>query len=95
MLDQPNLDKIDHEHLLMLYEITRTMNSSLDFDEVLNIVMDSMMQVTRAQRGFLMIADENGRLARFRSRAASTATRPKNPTARRLSIRWWRRTSRC
>lgn len=62
MLDQPNLNKIEQEHLLMLYEITRAMNSSLDFEEVLDIVMDSMMQVTRAQRGFLMIANEDGRL---------------------------------
>jgi sigma-B regulation protein RsbU (phosphoserine phosphatase) len=58
MADQPALDKISSEHLLTLYEITRTMNSSLDFDEVLNIVMDTMMQVTRAQRGFLMIAGD-------------------------------------
>jgi len=63
MLDQPNLHKIDHDHLLTLYEITRTMNSSLEFEEVLDIVMDSMMQVTGAQRGFLMIADDHtGRL---------------------------------
>ena len=62
MLDQPNLNKIDQEHLLMLYEITRTMNSSLDFAEVLDIVMDSMMQITQAQRGFLMVADDNGHL---------------------------------
>ncbi len=63
MLDQSNLNKIDHEHLLTLYEITRTMNSSLEFDEVLENVMDSMMQVTRAQRGFLMIVDDRtGRL---------------------------------
>jgi sigma-B regulation protein RsbU (phosphoserine phosphatase) len=59
MLDQPNLHKIDHEHLLTLYEITRAMNSSLEFDEVLNNVMDSMIQVTGAQRGFLMIADDD------------------------------------
>lgn len=50
MLWQPNLNKIDQAHLLTLYEITRAMNSSLDFEEVLNIVMDSMMQVTQAQR---------------------------------------------
>lgn len=62
MLNQPNLDDIDHEHLRSLYEITRAMNSSLDFDEVLNTVLDSMMQVTRAQRGFLMVADEGGSL---------------------------------
>lgn len=59
MFDRSNLDKIDHEHLLTLYEITRTMTSTLDFDEVLNLVMESMMQVTRAQRGFLMIADDH------------------------------------
>jgi phosphoserine phosphatase RsbU/P len=57
MSDQAALDNIGPEHLLTLYEITRTMNSSLDFDEVLNNVMDSVMQVTRAQRGFLMIDD--------------------------------------
>jgi phosphoserine phosphatase RsbU/P len=62
MLNQPNLDDIDHEHLRSLYEITRAMNSSLDFDEVLNTVLDSMMQVTRAQHGFLMVADEAGSL---------------------------------
>jgi serine phosphatase RsbU (regulator of sigma subunit) len=63
MTDQGALEQISSEHLLSLYEITRTMNSSLDFDEVLNTVMDSVMQVTRAQRGFLMIAgDESGRL---------------------------------
>ncbi len=58
MSDQPAFDKIGPEHLLTLYDITRTMNSSLDFDEVLNTVIDSTMHVTRAQRGFLMIADE-------------------------------------
>ncbi len=42
--------------------ITGTMNSSLDFDEVLNNVMDSVMEITNAQRGFLMIADETGEL---------------------------------
>jgi len=59
MIEQPHLDKIGQEHLLTLYTITRTINSSLDFDEVLNTVMDSMMQVTRAQRGFLMVAEED------------------------------------
>ncbi|MFO7321817.1 MAG: SpoIIE family protein phosphatase [Chloroflexota bacterium] len=60
MSDQAALEKIGPEHLLTLYEITRTINSSLDFDEVLNNVMDSVMQVTRAQRGFLMIAGDDG-----------------------------------
>lgn len=62
MLNPPNLDDIDHEHLRTLYEITRAMNSSLDFDEVLNSVLDAMMHVTRAQRGFLMVAEDDGSL---------------------------------
>lgn len=53
---------ISSEHLVSLYEITRTITSSLDFDEVLNLVMDSVMRVTKAQRGFLMTADEMGDL---------------------------------
>lgn len=58
MTDQSAPQNLSPEHLLTLYEITRTMNSTLDFAEVLNNVMDSVMQVTKAQRGFLMIADE-------------------------------------
>ncbi|MFW5771920.1 MAG: PP2C family protein-serine/threonine phosphatase [Phototrophicaceae bacterium] len=50
------------EHLRTLYEITGAMNSSLEFDEVLNNVMDSVMALTKAQRGFLMIAGDDGEL---------------------------------
>lgn len=62
MSDQPMLQKLTPEHLMSLYEITRSLNSSLDFDEVLNHAIDSIMHVTKAQRGVLMIADENGEL---------------------------------
>ncbi len=58
MTDQAAPQNLSPEHLLTLYEITGTMISSLDFNEVLNHVMDSMMEVTKAQRGFLMIADD-------------------------------------
>ncbi|MBZ0295792.1 MAG: SpoIIE family protein phosphatase [Anaerolineae bacterium] len=57
MSDQSAVNNLSSEHLLTLYEITRTMNSSLDFDDVLNRAMDSVMQVTKAERGVLMIAD--------------------------------------
>jgi phosphoserine phosphatase RsbU/P len=43
------------EHLATLYEITRTLNSSLDLDEVLENVMDRVIEVTGAERGFLML----------------------------------------
>ncbi len=58
MSDQPAVNKLSSDHLLTLYEITRTISSSLDFDEVLNRAMDSVMHVTKAERGVLMIADE-------------------------------------
>ena len=57
------VNKLSSEHLYTLYEITRAMNSTLDFDEVLNMAMDSVMQVTKAERGVLMIAhEESGEL---------------------------------
>ncbi len=56
------LNHLSSEHLQMLYAITQTMTSSLDFDEVLNTVMDSMMQISKAQRGFLVI-DADGALS--------------------------------
>jgi GAF domain-containing protein len=58
MSEQIPVNNLSADHLLTLYEITRTMNSSLDFDEVLNRAMDSVMQVTKAERGVLMIADD-------------------------------------
>lgn len=62
MADHIPPENLSPAHLRTLYEITGTMNSSLDFDEVLNNIMDSVMRVTKAQRGFLMIADEAGEL---------------------------------
>lgn len=58
MSDQLSLSNVSPEHLLTLYEITRTMNSSLDFGEVLKQSLDSIMQLTQAERGVLMIADD-------------------------------------
>lgn len=58
MSDQPGLHNISAEHLLTLYQITRVMNSSLEFSEVLDNVMDAVMHVTKAERGVLMIADD-------------------------------------
>ncbi len=64
MAEPAAINKLSSDHLYTLYEITRAMNSSLDFGEVLNMAMDSVMQVTKAERGVLMIADEyTGELA--------------------------------
>jgi phosphoserine phosphatase RsbU/P len=62
MTEQSAPQNLSPEHLLALYEITGVMNSSLNFDEALNNIMDSVMLITKAQRGFLMVADDNGEL---------------------------------
>ena len=49
------------EHLALLYRLSQTFNSSLDLDEVLNRVMDEVIAVMRAERGFVMLHEENGR----------------------------------
>lgn len=43
------------ERLALLFRISQTFNSSLDFDQVLNLVMDEVIAATRAERGFLML----------------------------------------
>lgn len=40
-----------------LYEIARMLNSTLEFDEVLSLVMDQVIEVVNAERGFLVLLD--------------------------------------
>jgi sigma-B regulation protein RsbU (phosphoserine phosphatase) len=49
------------EHLALLYRLSQTFNSSLDLDEVLNRVMDQVIAVMRAERGFVMLLEDDGR----------------------------------
>ena len=50
-------------HLATLYEISQTINSTLDLNEVLELVMDQVITVTGAERGFLMLRSEGGGMA--------------------------------
>jgi len=60
---QQDVATLDADHLKTLYTFSLNMNSSLDFNTVLNSFMDSVMEVTNAQRGFVMIdRDETGSL---------------------------------
>ena len=53
----------EHEQLSALYEVSRVINSTLDLEEVLKQVMDTIIELTGAERGFLMlIDDETGEL---------------------------------
>jgi len=45
-----------------LYNVSRLLGSSLDLQIVLDQVMDSIIQLTSAERGFLMLRDDDGNL---------------------------------
>jgi len=47
---------------MALAKIGGVVNSSLELDEVLRIVMDNIVRLTRAERGFLMLRNEKGEM---------------------------------
>ena len=53
--------KLPSERLELLYHLTRTFNSSLNLEEVLNRVMDEVISAVGAERGFVVLrVDEGG-----------------------------------
>ncbi len=56
----------EHENLTALYNVSQIVNSSLDLPHVLNLTMDLIIQVTGAERGFLMLIDEESGELSFR-----------------------------
>lgn len=52
----------EHNNLIALANIGQVINSSLELDEVLTIVMDNIVRLTKAERGFLMLRDEKGEM---------------------------------
>ena len=59
---QLELFEAQHSNLLALANIGQVINSSLELDEVLRIVMDNIVRLTRAERGYLMLRDEKGEM---------------------------------
>src|SRR5512140_3315610 len=49
------------EKLLLLLDISRNINSVLSTSEVLESVMDAVLSISTAQRGFLVLLDDNGK----------------------------------
>ncbi len=47
--------QLSSDRLALLYRVSQTFNSSLDLDEVLNRVMDEVIAITGAERGFVML----------------------------------------
>lgn len=62
MTSTPEPSQLSSERLNLLYNISQAFNSSLDLDEVLGTVMDEVITVTKAERGFVMLRDAEGEL---------------------------------
>ena len=54
-------DNKEENYFKVLYQISQELNSSLDFDKVLNSAMNQVIKLMRAERGFIMIK-EGGKL---------------------------------
>ncbi len=52
----------ERSKLLALANTTQAVNSSLELDEVLQLVMDTIVRLTVAERGFLMLRDTQGQM---------------------------------
>lgn len=48
----------ERQRLDTICDVSQVINSTLDLEELLNLVMDMIIQVTRAERGFLMLLNE-------------------------------------
>src|SRR5258708_11582978 len=53
---------VQQERLGKLYEVSRVIGSAIDLQTVLDQVMDAIIQLTGAERGFLMLLDDDGNL---------------------------------
>jgi GAF domain-containing protein len=54
------------DHVEALYAVSRALNSSLDLESALAVVIDSAIRLSGAERGFLMLSDETGAKLDFR-----------------------------
>lgn len=64
----------EHRNLSALAEIGQVINSSLELDEVLRIVMDNIVRLTHAERGFLMLREADGEMVTHMARNWSMET---------------------
>ena len=63
MIPQPPTQQ---NHLAALYEVSAKLGETLELEALLNLVMDSIIQLTGGERGYLMLADEISGEARTR-----------------------------
>ena len=61
-MDSETISTPSSDRLALLYHLAQTFNSTLDLDQVLNRVIDEVIVATRAERGFVMLKEADGRL---------------------------------
>jgi hypothetical protein len=66
LADQLTLQMVELEQLRALAHTTALVNSSLDINQVLNEVMDTVIALTEAERGYIVLRDTQTGHMRFR-----------------------------
>lgn len=66
--------KLTNERITLLYHVSQAFNSTLELDEVLNIVMDEVIAATRAERGFVVLRESEGELVFHAARGIDKTT---------------------
>ena len=61
-VEEERKDNREQERIAALYEVSKVIGSSLNLQTVLDQVMDAIIQLTGAERGFLMLLDDDGAL---------------------------------
>lgn len=71
----PSTPNIQEKRLAALYEVSSRLSTTLDLNELLNLVMDATIQLTGAERGFLVLTgDDEGRLQTVAARNVDQET---------------------
>ena len=58
----PDKYLIENRHLYSLLKITRSITTPRDFNQLLDLIVDSAITLTKAERGFLMLFNKDGYL---------------------------------
>lgn len=60
---EPSFSRPSRDRLDLVYRLSQTFNSTLDLDQVLNTVIDEVIALMRAERGFVMLLNEDDRMS--------------------------------
>jgi len=73
MATEPS-SKLTADRLALVYQLSKTFNSSLNLEDVLNTVMDEVISATHAERGFVVLRAVDGQLEFSAARGVDQAT---------------------